>query len=221
MTSSMPTKYYSETFERIPEEKRNRILSVAIAEFANRGFTSANTNTIARKAGISVGSLFKYFETKEDFFLTAVGHGISQLERTLEKVIQEENDLFGKIESILRIIQRHSRENQDIIRLYNEMTSEGNSDLIRRLSSELESVSARIYTSLLSKAKKEGIIGKDIEEEIFAFCLDNLFMTLQFSYASEYYRERMKIYLGSNIFDQDEKVVEGLMKFIRRALAVN
>ncbi|TGK22427.1 TetR/AcrR family transcriptional regulator [Leptospira fluminis] len=212
-------KYYSETFERIPEEKRNRILSVAITEFANRGFNNANTNVIAQKAGISVGSLFKYFDTKEDFFLTAVGHGINQLEKTLETVLTEQNDLFGKIESILRIIQTHSRENQDIIRLYNEMTSEGNSDLIRKLSSELETISAKVYTSLLKNAKKQGVVSKEVDERIFAFCLDNLFMTLQFSYATEYYKERMRIYLGDAMIGNDEKIVQGLMKFIRRALA--
>ncbi|PJZ69753.1 AcrR family transcriptional regulator [Leptospira perolatii] len=214
----MSKKYYQEPFERISEEKQNRILSVAIAEFANKGFNNANTNTIATKAGISVGSLYKYFQTKEEFFLAAVNHGIGQLEKTLAFVLLEENDLFGKIESILRIIQRHSRENQDIIRLYNEMTSEGNSELIRKLSSELESVSAQFYTQLIAEAKKEKVVSSDINERLFAFCLDNIFMTLQFSYASEYYRERMKIYVGSDAFERDEEVISELMKFIRRAL---
>lgn len=217
LSVNTPTKHNRETFDKIPEEKRARILAVAISEFASRGFNNANTNIIAKKAGISVGSLYKYFQTKEDFFLTAVGHGIGQLEKTLEEVLHEESDLFGKIESILRIIQRHSRENRDIIRLYNEMTAEGNSDLIKRLSSELESISAKVYTSLLSEAKSSGLIDPEIEERIFAFCIDNLFMILQFSYATEYYRERMRIYLGEDATD-DEKVVQAMLKFIRKAL---
>ncbi|TGJ98784.1 TetR/AcrR family transcriptional regulator [Leptospira langatensis] len=217
MTEFTPSKYNRETFDKIPEEKRTRILSVAIAEFANRGFNNANTNIIAKKAGISVGSLYKYFDTKEDFFLTAVGYGIHQLEKTLEEVLNDDNDLFGKIESILRIIQKHSRENQDIVRLYNEITAEGNSDLIRGLSSELESISAKVYTSLIAEAKKSGVVGKEVDEKIFAFCIDNLFMILQFSYATEYYKERMSIYLGKDM-DDDEKIVRGILSFIRRAL---
>ncbi len=217
VSTPTPSKHNRETFDKIPEEKRTRILSVAIAEFANRGFNNANTNIIAKKAGISVGSLYKYFETKEDFFLTAVGYGISQLEKTLEEVLHDENDLFGKIESILRIIQRHSRENRDIIRLYNEMTAEGNSELIKRLSSELESISANVYASLLIAAKEADLIDKTIDERIFAFCIDNLFMILQFSYATEYYRERMKIYLGEDA-ENDEKVIQSILLFIRKAL---
>lgn len=214
----MVTKHFNDSFERISEEKRNRILSTAISEFANRGFTSANTNTIAQKAGISVGSLYKYFETKEDFFLTVVDHGITQLEKTLESVLSMDLDLFGKIEKIIRIIQTHSRINQDIIRLYNEMTTESNYELITRLSGELESLSAKCYIEMINLAKKEGTIASDVDSNLSAFLLDNIFMTLQFSYSTVYYKERMKIYLGEDIFDKDEDVVTGVMRVIRRAL---
>ncbi|TGK79907.1 TetR/AcrR family transcriptional regulator [Leptospira montravelensis] len=212
------TKHFNDSFERISEEKRNRILSTAISEFANRGFTSANTNTIAQKAGISVGSLYKYFETKEDFFLTVVDHGITQLEKTLESVLSLDLDLFGKIEKIIRIIQTHSRINQDIIRLYNEMTTESNYELITRLSGELESLSAKCYIEMINLAKKEGTISSDIDSNLSAFLLDNIFMTLQFSYSTVYYKERMKIYLGEDVFDKDEDIVAGVMRVIRRAL---
>ncbi|TGM73171.1 TetR/AcrR family transcriptional regulator [Leptospira mtsangambouensis] len=214
----MVTKHFNDSFERISEEKRNRILSTAISEFANRGFTSANTNTIAQKAGISVGSLYKYFETKEDFFLTVVDHGITQLEKTLESILSMDLDMFGKIEKIIRIIQTHSRINQDIIRLYNEMTTESNYELITRLSGELESLSAKCYIEMINLAKKEGTIASDVDSNLSAFLLDNIFMTLQFSYSTVYYKERMKIYLGEDIFDKDEDVVTGVMRVIRRAL---
>lgn len=214
----MVTKHFNDSFERISEEKRNRILTIAISEFANRGFTSANTNTIAQKAGISVGSLYKYFETKEDFFLTVVDHGITQLEKTLESVLAMDLDLFGKIEKIIRIIQTHSRINQDIIRLYNEMTTESNYELITRLSGELESLSAKCYIEMINLAKQEGNISSEVDSNLSAFLLDSIFMTLQFSYSTVYYKERMKIYLGQDVFDKDEEVVAGVMKVIRRAL---
>ncbi|MGE8721598.1 TetR/AcrR family transcriptional regulator [Leptospira terpstrae] len=214
----MVTKHFNDSFERISEEKRNRILTIAISEFANRGFTSANTNTIAQKAGISVGSLYKYFETKEDFFLTVVDYGITQLEKTLESVLSMDLDLFGKIEKIIRIIQTHSRINQDIIRLYNEMTTESNYELITRLSGELESLSAKCYIEMISLAKSEGNISSEVDSNLSAFLLDSIFMTLQFSYSTVYYKERMKIYLGNDVFERDEEVVAGVMKVIRRAL---
>lgn len=97
------------------------------------------------------------------------------------------------------------------------MTSESNSELINRLSSELESISAKCYTQIIDLAKEEGIIPVDTNSSIHAFLLDNIFMSLQFSYATEYYKERMKIYLGEDVFERDEDVIIGVMQFIRRA----
>ena len=69
--------YHKPTFDNISEEKRKKILDVAVNEFANHGFENANINTIAKKADVSVGSLYKYFDTKADLFLTSVNYGVS------------------------------------------------------------------------------------------------------------------------------------------------
>lgn len=49
---------------KLDEEKRNRIINAAMAEF-NKGFDKASTDTIVRNAGISKGLLFHYFGSKE------------------------------------------------------------------------------------------------------------------------------------------------------------
>ena len=41
--------YCKPTFNNIPEEKRRKILDVAVMEFANHGFENANINVIAKK----------------------------------------------------------------------------------------------------------------------------------------------------------------------------
>ena len=78
--------YCKPTFMNIPQEKREKILSVAVNEFAYNGFENANINTIAKKAEVSVGSLYKYFDTKTDLFMTSVHYGVSNLEVIVESV---------------------------------------------------------------------------------------------------------------------------------------
>ncbi|MDC7240446.1 MAG: TetR/AcrR family transcriptional regulator [Spirochaetales bacterium] len=215
----MPAKYNNDSYDRISQDKRDRIIAVALEEFATRGYSSANTNVIAEKAGISVGSLFKYFDNKENFFLTVVNYGVSQLETVLGGIAASDSTLEDKVEEILRMILKHSRANRNIVKLYNEMTSEGNAELIRRLSSDMETISADTYARLIGQAKEEGRIAPDIDEKVFAFALDNLFMALQFSYSCEYYKERMKIYVGDDVFDKDEHIISEMMKFITRAFS--
>jgi AcrR family transcriptional regulator len=48
------------------EDKRNAILDAATRVFAERGLTSAPTSEISKQAGVAEGTLFTYFETKDD-----------------------------------------------------------------------------------------------------------------------------------------------------------
>ena len=48
------------------EGKRNAILDAATRLFAERGLTAAPTSEISRLAGIAEGTLFTYFQTKDD-----------------------------------------------------------------------------------------------------------------------------------------------------------
>jgi len=91
-----------------------------------------------RPPGISVGSIYKYFDTKEDLFLTCVHFGVETLEAVLNEVIASPGDLFLKTEKIVRIIQTHSRDQKNLIILYNEMTSESNAKLTWKLAAEME-----------------------------------------------------------------------------------
>jgi AcrR family transcriptional regulator len=48
------------------EDKRNAILEAASRVFAERGLTAAPTSEISKQAGVAEGTLFTYFETKDD-----------------------------------------------------------------------------------------------------------------------------------------------------------
>jgi len=48
------------------EDKRNAILEAATRVLAKRGLTAAPTSEISKQAGIAEGTLFTYFETKDD-----------------------------------------------------------------------------------------------------------------------------------------------------------
>jgi AcrR family transcriptional regulator len=48
------------------EDKRNAILDAATGLFAERGLAAAPTSEISRRADVAEGTLFTYFETKDD-----------------------------------------------------------------------------------------------------------------------------------------------------------
>ena len=99
------------------------------------------------------------------------------------------------------------------------MTSHGNSSLVLQEVDWLESFTATLYAQLIEKAKSEGVVRPDCDARMFAYLLDSIFMTLQFSYTCDYYKERFKVYVSSDILQRDEFVIEQTMKFIKSAFS--
>lgn len=213
----MEHTYCKPTFLNISAEKREKILSVATHEFSENGFENTNINIIAKKAGVSVGSLYKYFDTKRELFLTVVQSGIAELQRTLEHVYESDEPILSKLETVIRSIQRTSRDSE-LIRLYGGISSQENAGMAREIAREMEGVSARVYTELIRQGQARGEIRSDIDAAMAAYMLDNIFMSLQFSYACTYYEERFRVYAGDDIFDRDDYVVGQIIMFVKSAL---
>lgn len=210
--------YCKPTFNNIPEEKRRKILDVAVMEFANHGFENANINVIAKKAEVSVGSLYKYFDTKTDLFLTSINYGITTLDSIIDAVAASDDDAMAKLERLIRIAIEYSRRSSVLIKLYNEFTGESDSELAKKIARDMESITSAAYKRAIIDGQVSGEIRTDIDPGMAAFLVDNLLMNIQFSYACDYYRERYKIYAGDDIFEKDEFAVENILRFIKAAL---
>lgn len=55
-------------FFKLPPEQQQAILRAALDEFATHGFGTASLNRIIDAAGISKGSLYYYFDSKEELY---------------------------------------------------------------------------------------------------------------------------------------------------------
>lgn len=57
-----------DTFNNLPDEKRDLIMQIALVEFSNNSYTAASISRIVRKANIAKGSFYQYFEDKKTFY---------------------------------------------------------------------------------------------------------------------------------------------------------
>ena len=210
--------YYKPTFDNIPGEKRKKILDVAINDFANRGFENANINTIAKKAEVSVGSLYKYFDTKTDLFMTCISYGIGYIESILKSVTSSDEDVMIKLEKLVRITIEYSRKYGVLVKLYNQFTSESDPERAIKLARKMESITASCYKKDIEEGQLSGEIRQDIDCGMAAFMVDNILMNLQFSYACDYYRERYRIFVGEDVFGKDDMIVDNILRFVKASL---
>jgi AcrR family transcriptional regulator len=80
-------------FDKLPQEKRERLLEIAAQEFAKHGFEDASVNRILERAQMSKGAAYYYFEDKIDLFFTVVQYGNERL-----KLINQEVDIAALTE---------------------------------------------------------------------------------------------------------------------------
>lgn len=211
-------KYYKPTFDKIQSEKRKKIIDTAVSEFAANGYNATSINTIAKKANISIGSMYSYFDSKECLFMTLLDQGYTLLSQALEEVVNEDGDFYSKLRKLLEVTYKYSVENHEINQIYIDISTEGLSHLANEMSFKMESDTAKIYHALLEQAKEEGIVSDKIDTKIVSFCLDNIIMMIQFSFASEYYSSRMKLFLGEDNISNYNQIIDKTMQFLEQGL---
>lgn len=211
-------KRYKEAFERATDERKEKILEVGIKEFASKGYEKANINIIAKKAGISIGLMYKYFSTKEDLFITCIQRGMSILDDAVDEILQSDDKLIVKAEKLIRTTCQLSQRDANYIKLYNEITSERDSEKAMEFAKAIEGETSKKYVKCITDALAKGDVRQDMDPRLFAFFLDNLLTSLQFSFTCDYYRNRLEIYTGVNVAElSEDQIVRQLLKFIESA----
>jgi TetR/AcrR family transcriptional regulator len=65
--------------ERRKEARPGELLDAALALFVEKGFAATKAEEVAARAGVSKGTLFLYFESKEDLFKEVIRQNIAHL----------------------------------------------------------------------------------------------------------------------------------------------
>lgn len=67
--------HHDPRWRRLPGERPSQLIHAALEVFSEHGFAAAKLEEIARRAGVSKGTIYLYFESKEELF-KAVVHDI-------------------------------------------------------------------------------------------------------------------------------------------------
>jgi TetR/AcrR family transcriptional regulator len=214
---SKATGYSTAVFAALPVERQRRVLAAARSVFARDGFAGANVNEIAERAGVSVGALYKYFRTKKDLFLALVEQIHDRLEEGLAAIEAAPGTLFEKIRMVFTAGIEGAQAERELVQIYIACMTQELAPMAGQLSRRIEERAARTYRRMLAEARSRGEISAAVDPALEAFCFDNVIIGLQFAYASRYYRERLRIFVGSGRAGRQEEIVDGMVAFLRRA----
>lgn len=84
------------------QDKRERIHRAAIEVFARRGYFNARVSEIARAAGVADGTIYLYFQGKEDLLIQVFREGMRVFLEALRRELEPIDDPRAKLERTIR-----------------------------------------------------------------------------------------------------------------------
>lgn len=104
--------------ERERLRQRQDMLAAALELFSQRGYHNVSMNEIAEKAEFAVGTLYKFFENKEDLYKSLMLEEAAWFHAAMTKALDDGEDEIEKLRNLVRAKGATIMEKAAVVRLY-------------------------------------------------------------------------------------------------------
>lgn len=163
--------------KRPPGEQRRRrersrreadILAAAERVFARSGYQAASMADVAREADYSVGSLYRFFDSKEALFEALIAARFAVLEEKLDDAIASSASVHGQLEAVALAKVRHAVRDRGLLSAF-VSSIPGTTSLLGAASPAarrfIERTDGRIL-DLIERAVERGELGRALRPRV-------------------------------------------------------
>ena len=154
-------------------EVRDKIVQAAIESFGHTGFDRTKMDDIAKRMGVSKGTLYLYFKSKEDLFLAIC-------ERHLQESNEQDSAFFTNKENIAadagQMYDNIRQRERGMDKVMLEMVVEsGRNPKLRKVMHQYQSMIHRHVAEEIKKKVGEGFVRNVVEVDSLALALVALY----------------------------------------------
>lgn len=159
-----------QTFENLPEEKRRRLVELAVDEFTEHPYAQASLSRIVQRAGIAKGSVYQYFDDKLDLYRWLLTHEVARRkqEHLAAAVPPTAGDLFDRLGAMyhagLRFLLAHPR----LARLGTRVLEPSGDADVDSFHDELRRMGLDGVRAMLAEARRRGEVGARVDIDLAA-----------------------------------------------------
>jgi TetR/AcrR family fatty acid metabolism transcriptional regulator len=147
--------------------KRERILRAAVDVFAEHGYFNAKVAQIAKAAGVADGTIYLYFDGKEDLLITIFREHTRNYLRALEQQMANVN----RAEERLRIAIRHHLETlgrDRALAVVSQVELRHSLKFMSLLSQEEVKDYLNIIRTIVERGQQEGVFRRTVHPQLVA-----------------------------------------------------
>ncbi len=156
------------------EKKRKEIIEAAIEVFSRTGYHRTKIKDIADEAGLGKGTVYEYFDSKEDLFLKMAEHLFDQYIENQEKLLGAISDPEEQIRALIKSSIEQAAMWTGMIYLYIDMWSEmdrkGEEDELRRIMAGILGNTSGTLSNYIRKGQAQDAF-KDFDADLVAHIL--------------------------------------------------
>ena len=104
--------------EREKNAQREEIRAAALELFSKKGYRKVSMHEVAEQAEFAIGTLYKFFQNKEDLYQALILEKFYKFHEALTKAIAEPDDEIQKLRNYVTAKGEVFRANLPMIRLY-------------------------------------------------------------------------------------------------------
>lgn len=153
------------------KDKEDTILNAAFEVFRANGFANASMKDIAMEAGLGKGTIYEYFQNKEDLFIQVVKAKLSHFFNEMNSRISDKITMQDKLNEMIKITQETVEEVEFLFKFmmlgqFVEMSNEAKQTLFEIFLSYREKY-VNLMRELFEKGSADGIL-RDFDWEFAA-----------------------------------------------------
>jgi AcrR family transcriptional regulator len=136
--------------------KRERILAAGLSLFANAPYQSVTMDSVAAAAGVAKGTLYLYFESKEDLYLGILSDGLETIAHNYQASVNPAASVSDRLRRAIEVTLEFYDKRRDLLRLM--ATEEPRmAEARNRLIDDWRERGVRFFTSLIEEGARAGV----------------------------------------------------------------
>ena len=187
----------------MPQKLKQRLYPVVLKQFAGKDFHAVNIRDVSKESGISTGTIYKYFSSKEDLLFSIIDEKLLDLASLLRLHLEGTEDIREMFRKLFWVTMNFFDNNPDLA--VTAFITVPSKSFMASKSYKRES-EIDILNGVVEKAKKRGAVISEIENRYFA----DLYMMITQRHIQNWYVHGMKWKLADSInqfFDFFWKIV--------------
>lgn len=152
-----------------------KIINAAKTLFFSSGMKKVSIVDICEKAGVSKMTFYRNFKNKEDIVYSILLQLHEKGIKEYKSIMSSKISFPEKMEEVLKMKHRYTQEMS--MEFFSEVYQEGG-ELLQKFH-QMGQENMQIFMSDLDKAKEEGLIRKDLNNEFISYIINNTLNIVQ------------------------------------------